>query len=368
MTKKTDAIVSFFSRLKKKHTKIEKRLRPLEEVRPISLKRYESTIKSLQAPPNIATNLDRPLLSIILVIYKMRRQAENTLYSLSSAYQLGVTNNQYEVIVVENESDDLFDGRAIKKYGNNFHYFFREEKQPTPVNAANFGASKAKGQSVCIMIDGARLITPGMIQYTLLAQNFSQKAIVSVPGYHLGSELQQHAVKNGYDENQEKMLLEKIQWPNDGYRLFDISVFSASCGGGYFKPISESNCLTLPRSIWDKIGGLNTSFTTKGGGLVNLDLYKRALEYPDCDLFLLPGEGTFHQFHGGATTDDSDDKRKKQMLEHLNQYYDIRNAAYQNPARRPIMLGKILDNALPFIRHSAKTPHQPDNNSCNKVK
>ena len=39
-----------------------------------------------------------------------------------------------------------------------------------------------------------------------------------------------------------------------------------------------------------------------GGGLVNLDFYTRASLRSDVELVQILGEGTFHQFHGGAMT------------------------------------------------------------------
>lgn len=46
-----------------------------------------------------------PRISFIVVVYKMARQAENSMYSLSPAYQRNVTEADCEVIVVENHSE-----------------------------------------------------------------------------------------------------------------------------------------------------------------------------------------------------------------------------------------------------------------------
>ena len=48
-----------------------------------------------------------PRLTIVLVVYKMDKQAEKTLFSLSPAYQRDVEESDYEVIVVENNSDEM---------------------------------------------------------------------------------------------------------------------------------------------------------------------------------------------------------------------------------------------------------------------
>lgn len=43
-----------------------------------------------------------PLLSVVVITHNMRREAERTLLSLSTAYQKGVEASEYEVIVIDN--------------------------------------------------------------------------------------------------------------------------------------------------------------------------------------------------------------------------------------------------------------------------
>ena len=53
-----------------------------------------------------------PWLSIIVVVHDMPLQAENTLFSLLASYQQEVASEEYEVIVVENESERMLDKRG----------------------------------------------------------------------------------------------------------------------------------------------------------------------------------------------------------------------------------------------------------------
>ena len=243
-----------------------------------------------------------PRLSVVVVAYAMAEQVDRTLHSLSLNYQRGVSKDDYEVILVENASgDDLGEARATSHSGN-FRYFLREETESTPIHAINFGAAQARGEYVAIMIDGARMLSPGVIAWTLAASRLDELAVVCVPGYHLGEELQQVAAHRGYNEATEAELLESISWPEDGYRLFEISCSAGTSAGGFFKPIGESNCIALPKTLFEELGGFDSQFTQRGGGMVNLDFYKRALDHPGSQLVILPGEGSFHQFHGGETT------------------------------------------------------------------
>ena len=80
-----------------------------------------------------------PKLSIQVIVYDMAEQAMNTLYSLSTHYQKNIAIDDYEVIVVENRSDNCLNETAIKEVLPNSRYFLREEESQTPVHAINFG-------------------------------------------------------------------------------------------------------------------------------------------------------------------------------------------------------------------------------------
>jgi hypothetical protein len=296
----------------------------------------------------------RPLLSIVVIVFDMPDQAENTLLSLSPEHQIGVCESDYEVVVVENESSHCLSAAAVEALPGNFYYYRRCEVEPTPVHAINFGARHCRGRHICIVIDGARLLTPGAVKNILLGHRLHERAVVTVPGYHIGHQLQQEAIVAGYGVEQERALMRSIAWPSEGYRLFEIACFSGSSARGFFLPSSESNCISMPRSIWDALGGMDPAFNLPGGGLANLDLYKRACEHPGVCHVILPGEGTFHQFHSGATTGgESGEARDKLIREMQAQYRELRGADYQSPVTQPIFLGEIGPHALRFVRQSA---------------
>ncbi|MFN2165497.1 MAG: glycosyltransferase, partial [Anaerolineae bacterium] len=105
-----------------------------------------------------------PAVSVVVIAYDMAAQAERTVRSLFSDYQLGVCAADYEVIVVENESRNLLDSDFVEALPDNFRYFLRRDAEPSPAAAINFGASQARGEHICIMIDGARMLTPGVMR------------------------------------------------------------------------------------------------------------------------------------------------------------------------------------------------------------
>ena len=314
---------------------------------PIPVDRFDPEV----AVPGGYTDAPRPMVSFVVIVYKMPDQAEKTLLSLSTRYQRGVTEADYEVIVVENSSDSVLGEARACQFGNNVRYFYREETQPTPVPAVNFGAEKAIGTHISIMVDGARMLSPSVVSYMLAATRMHPHTLIAIPGYHLGPTLQQRSMLEGYCQEVEVELLASIDWPSDGYRLFEISCLSGTSCGGDFKPIGGSNCLSVPSDIWDRLGGFDPDFTETGGGQVNLDFYKRAVELPDTLLVILMGEGSFHQFHGGITTGTKGEERIKAMDDHFNQYAALRGNPYKSPTQRPVYLGSLPDSAMKFMHH-----------------
>ena len=195
-----------------------------------------------------------PCLSVIVVIYNMSREAPRTLYSLSAEYQQDIHEREYEVIVVDNGSKKPFRPDYIEQFGKNFAYYYLKDASPSPAFAINFGVRHSQGKFIGLMIDGARILSPGVLKYALNAFRIYSNPIVSTLGFHLGPDVQMNTIAHGYNQNREDELLSKIQWENNGYKLFDISSFAGSSMHGWFCNITESNCLFLKRSIFEQIG------------------------------------------------------------------------------------------------------------------
>ncbi len=306
-----------------------------------------------------------PVLSCVLIVHDMHDQAENTIRSLLPDYQRDVPPADYEVIIVENASARVMRQDFVGLLPENFRYYLRQDPEPSPGPAVNFGVARARGENICILIDGARMLTPGALQHIILGHTLSDAAVVSLPGYHLGHELQQEAAASGYDSLVERRLLQSIGWPRDGYRLFEIACLNASSALGFFLPNSESNCISLPRHTWNELGGYDLRFDLPGGGLVNLDFYKRACEHPGTRHVILPGEGTFHQFHGGVTTGGQDLAARNAYIAACNaQYRQIRGRDYENPRTTPVYLGEIHQPVHRFLLHSVQQAMQLDASEC----
>ena len=143
-----------------------------------------------------------------------------------------------------------------------------------------------------------------LVQYALMARRMTSEAMVVVPGYHLGEHEQQFHLSRGYSEQHEQRLLEGIDWQRNGYRLFEISCLSGANPNGIFHPFMECNCLFLDVEVFRDIGQADERFDLPGGGALNLYIYRKAAMHPHTRSFMLAGEGSFHQLHGGVTTSE----------------------------------------------------------------
>ena len=296
-------------------------------------------------------NTKRPLLSLVVIAHNMAAQLSNTLHSLFTDYQRGINQEDYEVLILENNSAYCLPQNIIEKLPANFSYTLRDEKSPSPVAAVNEGLRRAKGEWLGLMIDGAHLLTPGVLQYIKLAQKIDKNAFVTVPAYHLGYKEQNESAKEGYNEQVESELLEKISWPENGYRLFEIGTRCANNDRGYFAPILESNCFFAPRQAYEKIGYADMDFQLPGGGSINLHMTRQLGTLEELKFITLAGEGSFHQFHGGVT---SSAQRELVVEDHKKQLHGKWGGDYKHLARNPIILGHFPEPALNELHESSK--------------
>jgi len=223
---------------------------------------------------------------------------------------------------------------------------------PSPASAVNLGLRAARADLVGVLIDGARMASPGLCRLAYMASRLHHRPIIATLGFHLGPDVQMRSIKAGYNQEVEDRLLESVDWRANGYELFTISAFAGSSRNGWFGPIAESNALFMPAALWAELGGYDEAFTSPGGGLVNLDTYKRACELPDSELIILLGEGTFHQVHGGiATNSQAAEPPGKQFRQ---EYRRIRGERFRMPQRQPLLLGSLPPQVHPSLIQSAK--------------
>ena len=71
-------------------------------------------------------------LSFIVLAYDMQRELPKTLHSLSESFQKDVTSDEFEIILIENQSRNLLDANKLKAQYPNLKYFLNKDRPSSP--------------------------------------------------------------------------------------------------------------------------------------------------------------------------------------------------------------------------------------------
>ncbi|MBU2605852.1 MAG: glycosyltransferase [Alphaproteobacteria bacterium] len=283
-----------------------------------------------------------PKVSVIIIAYNMAREVPRTVQSFLPPYQEKLEAGDVEILVMENGSSSPIPETVRSGWPPAVRYINVPSPSASPAAALNLGVDMASAPVVVPVIDGARMASPGLLHNGLSVLRQEPDAFVGTTGFHLGSQRQPIAVLSGYNQQVEDELLASIGWPKQGYRLFEICSPGGSAGGAWFGGASESNAPLLLKARYLELGGFDPAFDIPGGGLVNLDFYERAVTSGK-PYYMLVGEGTFHQIHGGVTTSKSvrevEADGRTTFQRYTDQYEAIRSRPWKIPQRLPILYG-----------------------------
>ncbi len=287
----------------------------------------------------------RPRLSVIICTFDMAREAPRTILSSAIPYQTGVQAGDYEVIVLDNGSkipltyDNPPPGVSIIRV---------PEPHPSPVFAMNWAARElATGDLLMFCVDGARILSQGIVAGTLRAHETVDDAFVFALSWHLGPKVQMLSVPEGYDRALEDGLIAKAHWPEAPDALFDISVFAGSSGAGFFGSINESNAYSMTRAMFEQHGGFDERFASPGGGLANIEIFQRYTTRPNARNVCLLNEGTFHQVHDSVATSGKTDFATFDL-----EYEAIYGRHYQHTQYETLYQGRPRKGMIPFLLQS----------------
>ena len=175
------------------------------------------------AHPPLAPAGARPTpidLSVVVVFYNMRREAARTLHSLSRAYQEGIDDLDYEVIVVENGSD------PDQRLGEDFVARLRARvplprprRRRRPVAGRRAQPRHPRRPGPGLRVDDRRraraharrpALRPRRACRPTRPRSSRPSSGTSGPGQ------QGDAMDDGYDQEYEDRLFEAIEWPSAG--------------------------------------------------------------------------------------------------------------------------------------------------------
>lgn len=290
-------------------------------------------------------------LSVIVVSFNMARELPRTIRTLSPSLQRDVAADDYEVIVVDNGSPRPPTHEEVAAWSPNARLINIVDPTVSPVRAINRALQEARGELIGVLIDGARMASPRLLATALEASRLHPRPVVGTLAFHLGPDVQMRSVQQGYNQDVEDRLLEASGWEQDPYRLFGVSVFAGSSMAGWFVIPSETNALFLTRSHWQELGGFDPGFVTPGGGLANLDLWRRTCEDPSVQVIMILGEATFHQVHRGVATNALESPWEQFHAEYLA----LRGKPFESPQANAVFFGRMPAATLPTVSDSLVT-------------
>lgn len=312
----------------------------------IGLKRFSRASQAARKTGHPA--LARRRLSVIICVYNMPREAPRTILSAGLPYQKDVTAADYEVIVVDNGSERRLSPNYLQTVPAGVRIIDMPDARPSPVFALNWAARNlATGDILLFAIDGARIFSDRLYAAALAAHDLVGDAFVYTLGWHIGPKLQSQSIEEGYDEAEEDRLIAQCGWPHRPAGLYEISVFAGSSLPGFFGRIAESNAFSVPRSLFERIGGFDERFRLPGGGLANLEIFSRYVCRDGARNVCLLSEGSFHQTHGGVATSG------KIKFDAFNvEHRQILGRDYRPPVYDALYYGQIRPEAVQFLRSS----------------
>jgi len=277
-------------------------------------------------------------ITIIIAYYDIPDQIERTIMSCSPDYQ-GVEADQIEVIIADNGSNLSMHEGLLERFPF-VSKVLRTEEQPSPVFALNDAIAQASHSTVAVMIDGAHMLSPGIVTSVKEVLGLFARPVINVPQYILGDVSQN--LRSGPDAfEREQRRLDDLNWPHEGYALFDFALFPGERPLRTYFGAIESNCLITTKEVLESCGSFDERFNEPSGGFANLELFSRLTSHPENSYVLLPGEGSFHQDHEGTTTGRSPEGRDRAVAKFRQQYRDITGFdALFNP-RSPFLYGEV---------------------------
>jgi glycosyltransferase involved in cell wall biosynthesis len=241
-------------------------------------------------------------ISIVVAAHDFRRELPRTIRSLSPPYQTGIDPASLEILIVDNGSAEPVAADWFEEISADLKILRFPPGNPSPCAAINAGVAAAQGDLIAVLIDGARIASPGFIARARSAMRLADDVFVATMGFHLGPEPQQISLNDGYDAQAEDRLLAEIGWPAEGYRLFEIAARGQSYAKGVLAGFPETTAFMMRRSSFRRLGGFHEGFRFRGGGLANFEFFERVLRDEAIAPIVLIGEGTFHQVHRGTST------------------------------------------------------------------
>lgn len=275
-------------------------------------------------------------ITFVIAYYNIPKQIIRTLISCSPKYQRAA-KDKIEVIIADNGSTEPLPEGLQERFPF-ISKIIRTEGKPSPVFALNDAIKHAKFPTIAVVIDGAHILSPGIFNNTKDICQMHPRPVINVPQYYLGF-VSQNLNLSPNPWIREKRQLERINWPEEGYNLLNYAVFPGESFHRSLVGSIETNCLITTREVFEDCGGFDERFEEPGAGFANLEIFSRLIHHPKNTYVIFPGEGSFHQDHGGTTTKKSPEERNELVAKFRKNHARITGSEILMNVKSPMMYG-----------------------------
>ena len=235
---------------------------------------------------------NKRFMSVIMSPYNQSWEMEKTLFSLEK--QVGMSPDEYEIIIANtNPEDKLAEDVA--------HYFWRlyknvrliqvHDEKTKLIKVAGYGLNLgvrnyARGDLLVIVIDPARVPTPGVLRKTRdQFEQWGDDIVTTTVPYHFFK----HYSDRSFTVEECRKEFAKTRWKQDFYHLFDFAAHTNISKSGIF---NESTWTGITKENYLKVGGHNEFFVDWGNN--NLDFWRRVIRSKPKDGIQIVGKVNDH--------------------------------------------------------------------------
>ena len=321
---------------------VRKRNTVMQERERQALELVDRMSDALEAYTPAATPVPFDGLTFVIATYNIPRHLERTLRCCGAKYQ-SAPSDQIEIIVVDNGSTPPVP-QSIMQSHPDISEIIRVDGKPSPVFGLNEGLRRARFNNVALMIDGAHILSPGVFQRTKEVVGQFSRPVINVPQYMLGETSQTFSTSEFAFEHEEHEL-DRLGWPADGYSLFNFATRVTELADRPELFDFESNCLISTKAVFDECGAFDERFSEPGAGMANVEMFWRLIHEPLNTYVRLPGEGSFHQDHGGTTTSLTREQRADLLADFHAHNKEVTGVESMYTVRSPFQYGPVFHAA-----------------------
>ena len=283
------------------------------------------------------------LLSVIVIVRDLGPSWSRMLQSLAPDYQQDIDSESYEVCIVDSTPSRRLCMSDISDIGAGVSCRLVSAASLSLAEAINVGVQHARGDQLCLLTDSTCLLTPGVLSASM--------TVFRMFGHPVGM-VRDFVLKPGRiylqrvgGRTSSEQLLESIDWPRDGYRLYEIGgpLVAEKRQPSWFDRVIENRGLFLRKSTFERVGGCGGQFQLPGLGMMPLDFVHRAALLEDTDVVQLIGEGLFCQPDGEITSNTKPlaEDRKRESGHLRQQYRQLRGVEFSMPSEPPYFFGTM---------------------------